>query len=81
MLSELDLSNVAGAEDLVSAADKDKLLHDARKRTTSSLTRNVSGAEAGTESHSGRDIGRSLFESASAWHCAEYLGGDEIFAL
>jgi inorganic triphosphatase YgiF len=28
-LSELDLSNVAGAEDLVSAADKDKLLHDA----------------------------------------------------
>jgi inorganic triphosphatase YgiF len=29
MLSELDLSNVAGAEDLVSAADKDKLLHDA----------------------------------------------------
>jgi hypothetical protein len=66
MLSQLDLSDVVGAGDLFSAADKKKLLQAAGQAHVTLLTPDASGAE--TSPRHRQDIRGCLSEQiASQW--------------
>lgn len=59
MLSQLELSEVTGSEDLFSAADKEKMLQDAGEAHESLVDTRASGVEIPYSRHHRQDIGGS----------------------